>query len=168
MRGGDLVWWALGVRGQPLHWGWDEWRQSNACASARALTPAARRQETVKRESAWICAAVALTCLNCVGQGPPGSFDFLLLLMADIRNDIAELQSKVFGRQMHSPGEDFPQDTDSWRDTLDMQDIGSGEDYKSLPAPKSNRKRKQSHFLNDPDWPVWDQCKECELIAINH
>ncbi|XP_062410195.1 collagen and calcium-binding EGF domain-containing protein 1 [Sardina pilchardus] len=86
--------------------------------------------------------------------GPPGSFDFLLLLMADIRNDIAELQSKVFGRQMHSPGEDFPQDTDSWGDGADMQDIGSGEDYKSLPAPKSNRKRKQSYILNDPNWTV--------------
>ncbi|XP_067390830.1 collagen and calcium-binding EGF domain-containing protein 1-like [Emydura macquarii macquarii] len=30
--------------------------------------------------------------------GPPGSFDFLLLMMADIRNDITELQEKVFGR----------------------------------------------------------------------
>ncbi|XP_061562965.1 collagen and calcium-binding EGF domain-containing protein 1-like [Cololabis saira] len=29
--------------------------------------------------------------------GPPGSFDFLLLMMADIRNDITELQEKVFG-----------------------------------------------------------------------
>ncbi|XP_017284159.1 collagen and calcium-binding EGF domain-containing protein 1-like [Kryptolebias marmoratus] len=29
--------------------------------------------------------------------GPPGSFDFLLLMMADIRNDIIELQEKVFG-----------------------------------------------------------------------
>uniref|UniRef100_A0A674PFF4 EGF-like domain-containing protein n=1 Tax=Takifugu rubripes TaxID=31033 RepID=A0A674PFF4_TAKRU len=30
-------------------------------------------------------------------QGPPGSFDFLLLMMADIRNDIIELQQKVLG-----------------------------------------------------------------------
>ncbi|XP_029702356.1 collagen and calcium-binding EGF domain-containing protein 1-like isoform X1 [Takifugu rubripes] len=29
--------------------------------------------------------------------GPPGSFDFLLLMMADIRNDIIELQQKVLG-----------------------------------------------------------------------
>lgn len=33
----------------------------------------------------------------CCPQGPPGSFDFLLLMMADIRNDIIELQEKVFG-----------------------------------------------------------------------
>ncbi|XP_015198911.1 collagen and calcium-binding EGF domain-containing protein 1-like isoform X2 [Lepisosteus oculatus] len=31
--------------------------------------------------------------------GPPGSFDFLLLMMADIRNDIIELQEKVFGKR---------------------------------------------------------------------
>ncbi|XP_077446370.1 collagen and calcium-binding EGF domain-containing protein 1-like [Stigmatopora argus] len=31
--------------------------------------------------------------------GPPGSFDFLLLMMADIRNDIIELQEKVFGEK---------------------------------------------------------------------
>ncbi|XP_071197543.1 collagen and calcium-binding EGF domain-containing protein 1 isoform X2 [Salvelinus alpinus] len=89
--------------------------------------------------------------------GPPGSFDFLLLLMADIRNDIVELQSKVFGRLMHSPGEEFPvgvpdtwrdnqspgrevpmdgpeswrdnQSPDSWRENQDiLVDIGSGED----------------------------------------
>lgn len=30
-------------------------------------------------------------------QGPPGSFDFLLLMMADLRNDIIELQEKVLG-----------------------------------------------------------------------
>ncbi|KAF3832127.1 hypothetical protein F7725_025792, partial [Dissostichus mawsoni] len=45
--------------------------------------------------------------------GPPGSFDFLLLMMADIRNDIIELQEKVFGERRgiapdnptHSSGE---------------------------------------------------------------
>uniref|UniRef100_A0AAY4B453 EGF-like domain-containing protein n=2 Tax=Denticeps clupeoides TaxID=299321 RepID=A0AAY4B453_9TELE len=31
--------------------------------------------------------------------GPPGSFDFLLLMMADIRNDIIELQEQVFGKR---------------------------------------------------------------------
>ncbi|XP_048829177.1 collagen and calcium-binding EGF domain-containing protein 1-like isoform X1 [Brienomyrus brachyistius] len=31
--------------------------------------------------------------------GPPGSFDFLLLVMADIRNDLIELQEQVFGRR---------------------------------------------------------------------
>nr|XP_057945696.1 collagen and calcium-binding EGF domain-containing protein 1-like isoform X2 [Doryrhamphus excisus] len=46
--------------------------------------------------------------------GPPGSFDFLLLMMADIRNDIIELQEKVFGERRgispdsppHSSGEE--------------------------------------------------------------
>lgn len=43
-------------------------------------------------------------------QGPPGSFDFLLLMMADLRNDIIELQEKVLlGRPSitpsHSSGE---------------------------------------------------------------
>ncbi|XP_067245596.1 collagen and calcium-binding EGF domain-containing protein 1-like isoform X2 [Chanodichthys erythropterus] len=31
--------------------------------------------------------------------GPPGSFDFLLLMMADIRHDIVELQERVFGKR---------------------------------------------------------------------
>ncbi|XP_056126318.1 collagen and calcium-binding EGF domain-containing protein 1-like [Rhinichthys klamathensis goyatoka] len=31
--------------------------------------------------------------------GPPGSFDFLLLMMADIRHDIIELQERVFGKR---------------------------------------------------------------------
>lgn len=46
-------------------------------------------------------------------QGPPGSFDFLLLMMADLRNDIIELQEKVLGERpstsldtpSHSSGE---------------------------------------------------------------
>uniref|UniRef100_A0A3Q4GSV4 Collagen and calcium binding EGF domains 1 n=1 Tax=Neolamprologus brichardi TaxID=32507 RepID=A0A3Q4GSV4_NEOBR len=63
-------------------------------------------------------------------QGPPGSFDFLLLLMADIRNDIADLQSKVYGRPMHSLEEDFPTVPDSWRQNQDPLDMGSGEDSK--------------------------------------
>ncbi|XP_024859814.1 collagen and calcium-binding EGF domain-containing protein 1 isoform X2 [Kryptolebias marmoratus] len=78
--------------------------------------------------------------------GPPGSFDFLLLLMADIRNDIAELQSKVYGRPVHSP-EDFPAAPDSWRDTQDNGDTGSGDEYKEPPpqmgrASRRSRKRK--------------------------
>lgn len=56
-------------------------------------------------------------------QGPPGSFDFLLLMMADIRNDIIELQEKVFGERRgltldaptHSSGE------------VDVVDWGSGQ-----------------------------------------
>uniref|UniRef100_A0A667YUW4 EGF-like domain-containing protein n=1 Tax=Myripristis murdjan TaxID=586833 RepID=A0A667YUW4_9TELE len=59
-------------------------------------------------------------------KGPPGSFDFLLLMMADIRNDIIELQEKVFGERRgisldsppHSSGE------------ADFVDWGSGQgDY---------------------------------------
>ncbi|KAM8827874.1 collagen and calcium-binding EGF domain-containing protein 1 isoform 2-T2 [Spinachia spinachia] len=78
--------------------------------------------------------------------GPPGSFDFLLLLMADIRNDIADLQSKVYGRPMHLPG-DFPTAPDSWRDNQDTLDLGSGEDRKEPPpqaggGSKRNRRRK--------------------------
>lgn len=37
------------------------------------------------------------TCVFLCQQGPPGSFDFLLLMMADLRNDIIELQEKVLG-----------------------------------------------------------------------
>lgn len=81
--------------------------------------------------------------------GPPGSFDFLLLIMADIRNDIAELQGKVFGHQMTSPGEDFPPDTsEEWRDYPDMQEVGSGEDYTTQHAPTNRRKRKRSSYTS--------------------
>lgn len=37
--------------------------------------------------------------LSLALQGPPGSFDFLLLMMADIRHDIIELQQRVFGKR---------------------------------------------------------------------
>lgn len=82
-----------------------------------------------------------------ISQGPPGSFDFLLLLMADIRNDIADLQSKVYGRPMHSTEEDIPLAPDRWRDTADNLDAGSGEDYKEPQSQtgrwsKRNKKRK--------------------------
>ncbi|XP_019715089.1 collagen and calcium-binding EGF domain-containing protein 1-like [Hippocampus comes] len=40
--------------------------------------------------------------------GPPGSFDFLLLMMADIRNDIIELQEKVFGDKRGISLDSFP------------------------------------------------------------
>ncbi|CAM4665902.1 unnamed protein product [Leuciscus chuanchicus] len=86
--------------------------------------------------------------------GPPGSFDFLLLLMADIRNDIAELQNKVFSRPLHSSGEDFPSAPDNWSDTQESLDFGSGEDYKPQSPPKSTRKRKLPRTLNNPDWPI--------------
>ncbi|XP_063236025.1 collagen and calcium-binding EGF domain-containing protein 1-like isoform X2 [Bacillus rossius redtenbacheri] len=36
-------------------------------------------------------------------KGNPGSFDFLLLLLADIRHDIQNLQEKVFGEQEAPP-----------------------------------------------------------------
>ncbi|XP_038646536.1 collagen and calcium-binding EGF domain-containing protein 1 isoform X1 [Scyliorhinus canicula] len=54
--------------------------------------------------------------------GPPGSFDFLLLMLADIRNDIAELQLKVFSRG-NQVTEQEPQ-------SHEIPDWGSGEDYR--------------------------------------
>ncbi|XP_071385530.1 collagen and calcium-binding EGF domain-containing protein 1 isoform X2 [Centroberyx affinis] len=91
--------------------------------------------------------------------GPPGSFDFLLLLMADIRNDIVDLQSKVYGRPMYSPGEDFPMVPDGWRDSQDSLDLGSGEDYKDQNpqaggGSKRNRKRKPTRDRTDFDWTI--------------
>lgn len=90
--------------------------------------------------------------------GPPGSFDFLLLMMADIRNDITELQRKVLGKQMYSPWEDFPNGPDSWRDNQDIMDTGSGEDYKDYKdykpqgdGAKSNKKRKPTRGLTDSE-----------------
>ncbi|KAM6979597.1 collagen and calcium-binding EGF domain-containing protein 1-like [Aplochiton taeniatus] len=50
--------------------------------------------------------------------GPPGSFDFLLLMMADIRNDIIDLQEKVFGERR-----DFILDSSGEADFVDW---GSG------------------------------------------
>uniref|UniRef100_A0A8C6KK38 Collagen and calcium binding EGF domains 1 n=1 Tax=Nothobranchius furzeri TaxID=105023 RepID=A0A8C6KK38_NOTFU len=79
-------------------------------------------------------------------QGPPGSFDFLLLLMADIRNDIADLQSKVYGRSLHSPEDDFPAAPDSWRDT---QDTGSGEEYKESPPQRGSRRSRKRKPARD-------------------
>uniref|UniRef100_A0A672ZQS0 Collagen and calcium-binding EGF domain-containing protein 1-like n=1 Tax=Sphaeramia orbicularis TaxID=375764 RepID=A0A672ZQS0_9TELE len=95
-------------------------------------------------------------------KGPPGSFDFLLLLMADIRNDIADLQTKVYGRPVHSPGEDFPTVPDHWRDNQDSVDMGSGEDDREHPPPprtggggaKRNRKRKPVRERTDFDWNI--------------
>ncbi|XP_043933130.1 collagen and calcium-binding EGF domain-containing protein 1-like isoform X2 [Protopterus annectens] len=56
--------------------------------------------------------------------GPPGSFDFLLLMMTDIRRDIIELQEKVFGKQRavnlnSAPHHNTENDIHEW---------GSGED----------------------------------------
>ncbi|CAL1567592.1 unnamed protein product [Knipowitschia caucasica] len=95
--------------------------------------------------------------------GPPGSFDFLLLLMADIRNDIADLQSKVYGRPLQSP-EDFPPATDGWshqeqhQDQDQDPDPGSGEEHKSQPplsrrgGSRRNRKKKPTQHTTDMDW----------------
>ncbi|XP_053706616.1 collagen and calcium-binding EGF domain-containing protein 1 isoform X1 [Synchiropus splendidus] len=79
--------------------------------------------------------------------GPPGSFDFLLLLMADIRNDIAELQNKVYGRPPNLPGEGIPDFPDGWGDQPDNLDFGSGDrEYKETPrsggGSRRNRKKK--------------------------
>ncbi|XP_059845641.1 collagen and calcium-binding EGF domain-containing protein 1 [Hypanus sabinus] len=54
--------------------------------------------------------------------GPPGSFDFLLLMLADIRNDIAELQLKAFGRGNGATAEDPL--------SHEISDWGSGEDHR--------------------------------------
>ncbi|XP_058880745.1 collagen and calcium-binding EGF domain-containing protein 1-like isoform X1 [Acipenser ruthenus] len=76
--------------------------------------------------------------------GPPGSFDFLLLMMADIRNDIAELQEKVFGHRTHSSGEEFPLPPQGMRDPQDIIDLGSGEDYRHRATSKNIRRRKST------------------------
>lgn len=49
-------------------------------------------------------------------------------MLADIRNDIAELQEKVFGQRTHSSAEEFPlpQELSSYPETMDF---GSGDDY---------------------------------------
>ncbi|XP_069483172.1 collagen and calcium-binding EGF domain-containing protein 1 [Ambystoma mexicanum] len=75
--------------------------------------------------------------------GPPGSFDFLLLMMADIRNDIAELQEKVFGHRTHSSTEEFPfpGEFTNYQDTVDF---GSGEDVKKRTLPKDSRTDKKN------------------------
>ncbi|NXM15839.1 CCBE1 protein, partial [Ploceus nigricollis] len=76
--------------------------------------------------------------------GPPGSFDFLLLMMADIRNDIAELQERVFGHRTHSSTEEFPlpQEFTNYHDTVDF---GSGEDYKPRATSRNTRIQKADH-----------------------
>ncbi|XP_039606429.1 collagen and calcium-binding EGF domain-containing protein 1 isoform X1 [Polypterus senegalus] len=76
--------------------------------------------------------------------GPPGSFDFLLIMMADIRNDIAELQERVFGHRTHSSGEEFPLPPQSMKDPQDIIDLGSGEDYKLRSTSKNSRRRKST------------------------
>lgn len=81
--------------------------------------------------------------------------------MADIRNDIADLQSKVYGRPIHSPEDELPVVPDSWRDNQDSMDIGSGEDYKEPPPPrrggssKRNKKRKPMPERTDFEWNNW-------------
>lgn len=100
-----------------------------------------------------ICKIIRFCCIRHP-QGPPGSFDFLLLLMADIRNDIADLQSRVYGRPMHSPTEDFPSVPDSWMDSEDNLDAGSGQNYKEVPprtggGSKRNKKRKPAQERTD-------------------
>ncbi|XP_056146821.1 collagen and calcium-binding EGF domain-containing protein 1 isoform X2 [Lampris incognitus] len=88
--------------------------------------------------------------------GPPGSFDFLLLLMADIRNDIAELQNKVYGHPIQSPGEDSTVVPDSWRESQDSLDMGSGEDkdmrHRAEQGSMRNKKRKPTRGRTDFDW----------------
>uniref|UniRef100_A0A3B4BGX3 EGF-like domain-containing protein n=1 Tax=Periophthalmus magnuspinnatus TaxID=409849 RepID=A0A3B4BGX3_9GOBI len=91
-----------------------------------------------------------------VSTGPPGSFDFLLLLMADIRNDIADLQSKVYGHPAQSP-DDFPSVPDSWSERDQDSDVGSGEEHKTQPPPariggNTRRNRKKKPTERPTDW----------------
>ncbi|XP_019333417.1 collagen and calcium-binding EGF domain-containing protein 1 isoform X1 [Alligator mississippiensis] len=65
--------------------------------------------------------------------GPPGSFDFLLLMMADIRNDIIELQEKVFSQRRRMEFELPPARSKD----PDVRDLGSGQE-ESL-GPRSAR-----------------------------
>ena len=57
-------------------------------------------------------------------QGSPGSFDFLLLMMADIRNDIIELQEQVFGGRRGLSLDGPPLSSGE----ADLPDWGSGQD----------------------------------------
>lgn len=65
-------------------------------------------------------------------------------MMADIRNDIAELQERVFGHRTHSSTEEFPlpQEFTNYHDTVDF---GSGEDYKPRATSRSTRIQKADH-----------------------
>ncbi|XP_069758716.1 collagen and calcium-binding EGF domain-containing protein 1-like isoform X2 [Narcine bancroftii] len=64
-------------------------------------------------------------------KGPPGSFDFLLLLMADIRHDIIELQERIFGERRGITIDTLP---------LDAQDTGSGHE-EVFPVESASRDR---------------------------
>ncbi|XP_049638014.1 collagen and calcium-binding EGF domain-containing protein 1 [Suncus etruscus] len=58
--------------------------------------------------------------------GPPGSFDFLLLMLADIRNDIADLQEQVSGPHVYTDHEFLaPQEFSNSPESLDF---GSADD----------------------------------------
>ncbi|XP_032888638.1 collagen and calcium-binding EGF domain-containing protein 1 isoform X1 [Amblyraja radiata] len=65
--------------------------------------------------------------------GPPGSFDFLLLMLADIRNDIAELQLKTFGRGNRATVEE--------QQSHEISDWGSGEDHRHRGPSQERPKR---------------------------
>uniref|UniRef100_A0A452IXT5 EGF-like domain-containing protein n=1 Tax=Gopherus agassizii TaxID=38772 RepID=A0A452IXT5_9SAUR len=65
-------------------------------------------------------------------RGPPGSFDFLLLMMADIRNDIIELQEKVFGQRRRM---EFEMPSANSRDS-EVYEWGSGQE-ELLRGPRS-------------------------------
>ena len=48
-------------------------------------------------------------------------------MLADIRNDIAELQEKVFGHRTHSSAEEFPLPQE-FSTSPETMDFGSGDD----------------------------------------
>lgn len=68
-------------------------------------------------------------------------------MLADIRNDIAELQEKVFGHRTHSSTEEFPVPQE-FAGYQDMVDLGSGEDYKQRITSKDFRTPGEGHRWN--------------------
>ncbi|XP_036391479.1 collagen and calcium-binding EGF domain-containing protein 1-like [Megalops cyprinoides] len=60
--------------------------------------------------------------------GPPGSFDFLLLMVADIRNDIIELQEQVFGSRRGISPEPPPRSSSE----MGLGERGSGQEELAL------------------------------------
>ncbi|TEA35553.1 hypothetical protein DBR06_SOUSAS8910030 [Sousa chinensis] len=111
---------------EPVSWSYEQQPAPSSCRSACPQRTPWLEEESQKPLAA---ANLYLECLllRFKTPGPPGSFDFLLLMLADIRNDITELQEKVFGHRTDSSAEEFPlpQELSSSPETMDF---GSGDD----------------------------------------